>query len=1113
VLSRTLAVLLVLGAAATPLAAAPGAASAAPLVADPAAVVNPMIGTAAFGNTFPGPSVPFGMIQWGPDSSPRYGGGYGYEATAVTGFGLNRMSGPGCPAYGDVPFLPVVGAPPADRNAATVGLNHANESAGVGRYALTLNNGVRTELATARRSALGQFAFPAGQQATLLLKAAGGAAVSDATVATTGTTEVTGSVGNGAFCAAGNHYRVHFAVAFDRPFTAAARWAPPAGVSGDGGLALSFPAGAVVRARVGISYVSVAGARLNRDTVTGWDLAAMRQAARAEWNALLSKIQIAGGTTDQQTMFYTALYHALLHPNVFGDADRRYRGFDGVVRTLPAGQAEQYANFSGWDVYRTQVQLASLLAPQVMSDFVASMLNGFDQSGRLPRWSVANDESYIMVGDPALAAIASAYAFGARGFDTGRALRAMVTQASRPGNARPGNVYLDNRGYLPADGGYGCCGAYGFTSTSLEYNIADFALSAYARSLGDAGVHARFAERAQSWQHLLHPFSGFIQPRLASGHWKTGFDPTSFDYTDWAEGNAWKYTPMVPFNARGLIRGRGGAAAMVSYLDEHLTRLNQIEGPYAWMGNEPSFGTPWLYNWAGAPHKTQAAIRRAHTELFRNAPGGLPGNDDLGALSAWYAFSALGIYPAIPGTADLTVTAPTFTRAEIQLPSGRTLVLDAPAAAGNPYIQSMTVNGTAWDRAWLPATTLSEGGTIRFALGAAANPGWAAAPDAAPPSYGTNAAAAADSRGTSSDGTAGQADYDGWGTGYSAQALFAAGVVPGSPLSAGGIAYTWPNVRAGQPDNVVAAGQRLVVAGPPGATRLGLLGSAAGDPAGAAGTLTIHYADGTEPTANLGFSDWTLGGGTATIRADNTVAARMPYHNDASGQRQTVPTHLYSTSVPVDPARTVVGVTLPTPAAGRMHVFTVGFGGHRTNAGVSDDTYLGGGDFDGTGTSYSRQALAAAGLTAGATVTHGGVTYTWPDTQPGERDNTVAAGQTIPVTAPAGATRVGLLGAADGWGSTGQATIDYTDGTRQQVTLGFTDWTRANGQTPIQHGNTVAAQLPYRNYTIWGGGRDPTPTYVFAATFALTPGKTVRAITLPATTDGGRIHVFAAGTG
>jgi predicted alpha-1,2-mannosidase len=1113
VLARALPVLLVAATVALPGAAARGEA-VAPLATDPAALVNPMIGTAAYGNTFPGPSLPFGMIQWGPDSSPRYGGGYGYEAGAITGFGLNRLSGPGCPVFGDVPFLPIAGTPPADRNAATVGLRHANEQAAAGRYAVTLDNGVQTEFAAAERSALARFGFPAGQPATLLLKAAGGASVTDATVTAAGTTEVTGTVGGGRFCQEDNRYRVHFAVTFDRPFTAAVTWAPPAGVTGHGGIALTFPAGSAVRARAGISYVSVANARLNRDTVTGWDLAAMQQAAKARWNTLLARIQVTGGTAAQQTMFYTALYHALLNPTLFSDANRQYRGFDGVVRTLPAGQGGQYANFSGWDVYRTQVQLAALVAPDVMSDVVSSTLNGFDQSGRLPKWSVANDESYVMVGDPALPAIASAHAFGARGFDAGRALRAMVTQATRPGNARPGTVYLDNRGYLPADGGYGCCGAYGHTSTSLEYNVADFALSAYARALGDTAVHARFAERAQGWQYLVHPDSGFVQPRAADGTWKAGFDPVDDDFVDWAEGNAWRYSLMVPFNAGGLIRATGGNAAMTAYLDAHLTRLNEVDGPYAWMGNEPSFGAPWLYNWAGAPHKTQAVVRRIHTELFRNAPNGLPGNDDLGALSAWYVFSALGIYPAIPGTADLTVTGPTFARADIRLPSGRTLTLDAPAAAADrPYIQSMNVNQAAWNRAYLPASLLTDGGTVHFALGAAPNTGWASAPDAAPPSYGTNAVAAADNRGVSADRTEGQSDYDGWGSGYSRQALAAAGVVPGSRVTAGGVTYTWPNVRPGQPDNVVAAGQRLTVGSRPGATRLGLLGSAEGHADGASGALTVHYADGSATEAAIGLSDWTLAGGTATARADNVVVARMPYRNDFWGQPHAWSTYLFSASVPVDPAKTVVGVTLPRPGTGRMHMFAVGFGGQRDNAGISDDAYVGGGDFDGVGTSYSRQALAAAGLRPGAGVAHAGVTYRWPDTLPGQGDNTVAAGQTIDLAPAAGATRVGLLGAADGWGSTGTATIDYTDGTRQPVTLGFTDWTRAHGQQPVGHGNTVVAQMPYRNFTIWGGGRDPVPTYVFAATFAVLPGKTVRSVTLPATTAGGRMHVFAVGAG
>jgi len=1096
--------------------AAPADAAVA-LVTDAAALVNPLIGTKDGGNTFPGPSAPFGMIQWGPDSAPRApGGGYDYASTAISGFGLNRMSGAGCYDFGDVPFLPVTGAPPADKNAATVGINHANESASPGSYTLTLNNGVRTELTGTRRAGLARFTFPAAQQATLLVKAAGGSAVSDAAVSAVGTTEVTGSVGNGAFCARGNHYQLYFAVSFDRSFTSATTWAPPGFVTGVGGIALAFPTGSVVQAKVGISFVSVANARANRDTLAGWDLAGTRQASRAEWNTLLTRIQIGGGSTAEQTTFYTALYHSLLHPNVFSDSNRQYRGFDGQVRTLPVGQGDQYANFSGWDVYRSQIQLASLVAPAVMSDFVTSMLNDYDQSGRLPKWSVAHGETYVMAGDPAIPAIASAYAFGARTFDTAKALAAMTAQAARPGNIRPGNVYLDNLGYLPENAGYGCCEHYATTSTSLEYNVADFALAAYAGSLGDAATQARFADRAQGWQYLLHPGSGFMQPRLSNGQWRSGFDPTDPSLSDWAEGNSWKYTPMVPFNARGLINAKGGDAAMVQYLNTHFGALNEPAGEHAWMGNEPSLGTPWLYDWTGTPYLTQAVVRRIQTGLYRNAPDGLPGNDDLGSMSSWYVFSALGFYPAIPGTADLALGSPMFPQAVVHLPNGRTLTLNAPAATVTAlYIQSMTVNAAAWNRAYLPAALLTDGAAVDFALGTSANASWASASDAAPPSYQTNAIAVANNQGTSNDSAPGQSNYDQWGSGYSVQALATAGVVPGSALTAAGIRFTWPNTRSGLPDNVIAAGQRLAVASPPGATRLGLLGSAEGNAAGAAGTAVVYYADGTTQQAPVGFSDWTLGGGQSSLRSDNAVAATMPYRNNwLVGGTEQITTYLLATSVAIDPAKTVIGVTLPAqPAAGRIHVFAVGFGGHLDNAGSSDDGYVGGADFDGIGSSYSRQALAAAGFGPGATITRDSVRYTWPVKSAGERDNMIAAGQTIAVTPVASTTKLGLLGAADGWGASGVATINYADGTRQQVTLGFTDWTRAGGQLPISYGNTVAAQLPYRNYAIWGGGKETVATYVFAATFALLPGKTVQSITLPARPDGGRLHVFAVGVG
>ncbi|RQW98088.1 GH92 family glycosyl hydrolase [Micromonospora inaquosa] len=1096
----------------------------ASLVTDPSALVNPMVGTLAApdlpgndaGNTSPGPSMPFGMLQWAPDTAPRVpGGGYDHDATSISGFGLNRMSGAGCFAYGNVPILPITGTVPADKDNATVGFSHTTESASVGHYAVTLANNVRSELSTATRSALGRFTFPSGPSATLLVKASAGAAASTATVTPVSTTEITGSVTDGRFCTKENSYTLHFAVKFDRAFSASQKWSPRPFVTGDGGIALTFPSGSVVQAKVGISFVSVANAQLNRDTLASWDISTVRTAARTAWNDLLGRVRIGGGTVDQQKTFYTALYHALLHPNVFSDANRQYRGFDGQVRTLSTGQDEQYANFSGWDVYRTQVQLMALLAPDRASDLVRSLLNDYDQSGRLPKWSVANGESYMMVGDPAIPTIASMYAFGARDFDTGKALAAMTTQAGRPGPVRPGTVYLDNLGYLPHDGGFDCCNHNGTTSTSLEYHTADFALAAFAEQLGDAATGARFAERAQGWQYLLNPASGFIQPRLQSGQWLAPFDPTDINYDAWAEGNSWRYTLMVPFNARGLAAAKGGNAALNQYLDTHLATLNQILGPGACLCNEPSFGAPWMYAYTGKPYRTQETVRRVQTGLFRNTTDGLPGNDDLGATSAWYVWSALGMYPAVPGTADLVLGSPLFPQTVVTLPSGATLTINAPAAqATAPYVQSMTYNGASWDRAFLPPGALASGGTVNVVLGTTPNTSWASAATAAPPSYGANAVAQADNAGSSADSAYGQSNYDQWTSSYSVEALAAAGVVPGSRLTTGGITYTWPNVRSGQPDNVIAAGQRLTVYSPPGATTVGLLGSAEGDMDGASGTATVHYADGTTQSATVGFGDWTLAGGQRVVRPDNTIVAAMPYRNQGlAGGKEHIPTYLFSTAVPLNPAKAVIGVTLPaTVSAGRLHVFAVGFGGHRDNAGISDDSYAGSADVDGASYSYSRQALAAAGLRAGTAVTHGGVTYTWPNLAAGDRDNIRANGQRISVPSRTGATKIGLLGASTGWadGAAGLATISYTDGSSELVTLGFSDWTLVGGSRSMAHGNTVVAQTPYRNSARYG--RQSIATYVFASTYPVPTGKTVQSVTLPSNTLGQQ-HIFAVGTG
>ncbi|MFD0070590.1 glycoside hydrolase domain-containing protein, partial [Streptomyces sp. NPDC127574] len=245
------------------------------------------------------------------------------------------------------------------------------------------------------------------------------------------------------------------------------------------------------------------------------------------WNSALGKIQIAGGTTAQQQIFYTALYHSLLHPNVISDTNGQYYGFDGRTHTVDAGHKAAYANYSGWDIYRSQAQLEALVAPQAASDTAQSMVDDYAQTGVFPKWSENNGESYVMVGDPADAIIADYYAFGAKDFDTTTALADMIKQASTANNDRPGLNYLDSPGYMPHDGTYGCCNFYGPVATTLEYNTADFAISALAGALGDTGHQKTYANRAQGWRNVLNPASGFVEPRNGGGSWTGGFDPTS----------------------------------------------------------------------------------------------------------------------------------------------------------------------------------------------------------------------------------------------------------------------------------------------------------------------------------------------------------------------------------------------------------------------------------------------------------------------------------------------------------------------------------------------------------------------------------------------------------
>ena len=506
-----------------------------------------------------------------------------------------------------------------------------------------------------------------------------------------------------------------------------------------------------VTMKVGISYVSQADALANLNAEdSGWSVSRVAQQTYQQWDQLLSKLRIGGGTHEQQVNFYTALYHALLEPSIFSDDDGSYLGYDDAVHRTKPGQT-QYTNFSGWDIYRSEIPLLAVVAPEQTSQMVTSLLNDEAQGGWLPKWGFANDYTAVMNGDAADPIIAEAYAFGARDFDATAALAAMVKGASTvPTTDQLGQGFYVERpqlsdylslGYVPNTQESDLSPEDNGASETLEYASADFAISQLAADLGQSPTAQTYLARSQNWTNIFNTDTGYIQPRDGSGQFPE-FGPTtdgmgSFGQSGFQEGDAAQYTWMVPQDIQGLITAMGGDSTAISRLDDFFQQLNAgPNAPYYWAGNEPSLGTPWIYDYAGAPYKTEAIVHRLLATAYADTPGGEPGNDDLGAMSSWYVWSALGLYPETPGVSALALGAPIFPQAVISLASGRQVEVNAPGASTSTYVSGLKVDGQEWSKAWLPGLDLAKGTTsLDYTMATAADTSWASAAADAPPSY------------------------------------------------------------------------------------------------------------------------------------------------------------------------------------------------------------------------------------------------------------------------------------------------------------------------------------------------------------------------------------------
>ncbi len=604
-------------------AAPPMAYDGEPGVANPLDHVDTLIGTGTGGttvgeiNNFPGPTVPFGMVQYSPDTVDNYAG-YNHDNPRSTGFSMTHAS-VGCAAFGDISMLPTttaLGSQPWD---AWERIAHDRTEKGVpGYYTVRFpGTGVTAELTATARTGIGRFSYPHNGRPALFHVRSGASLAGNSRAAIQigeDNTTITGWASSGGFCGKKNTYTVYFAMKFSQPFASFGAWDGFAVYAGgrsanspySGGY-VSFPAGSKVEVRTAISYVSIDGARANLAAEGAGSFDVVRAAAAAQWNAALSHIAVAGRIRATLTTFYTSLYRSLLHPNTFNDVDGSYTGFDGVVHQVPPGHT-QYANFSDWDTYRCLAALQALLFPERASDMAQSLVNDAEQSGALPRWALANAATGEMTGDNVVPLIVNFYAFGATHFDAHAALRYMVYAATKGGAGlngyveRPGIDSYLALGYAPQSLDFRTDARIAGASITLEWSVDDFAISRFADALGDGATAAEFRNRSQYWQNLFNPSTHYVSPRNAGNglfrdgpgfvESRLGFGQDGFD-----EGNAEQYVWWVPHNVAGLVTALGGRDAVAGRLDRFTRKLNVGPNqPYLWAGNEPGFAVPWLYN-------------------------------------------------------------------------------------------------------------------------------------------------------------------------------------------------------------------------------------------------------------------------------------------------------------------------------------------------------------------------------------------------------------------------------------------------------------------------------------------------------------------------------------
>ena len=726
----------------------------------PADFVNPFIGTSNYGATHPGANYPHAMVSVTPfnvafhkDSLNRFekdsewhSRPYVYENKYLTGFSHVNLSGVGCPDLGSIILMPTSGE--LAFNAAKYGSEYSEEMAKPGYYSNYLNRyDVKAEVTSTRRTGLSRFTFPAGKANILLNLGLGLTNETGASIRLVSPTEVEGFKTIGTFCYHPEDVRpVYFVMKLSHAATrhgvwkkmpeyqgAEANWVqynnafkpydsyyhPMAGEEIGAYFQYESIEEQTVEVKIGISYVSIDNARANLEAEqSGFDFEQTRQKNYEAWNDLLGRISIKSDDSDAKTIFYTGVYHTLLHPNIINDVNGDYplMGQYGVGNT----RRNRYSVFSLWDTYRNVHPFLSLVYPELQSDMVNTMVDMYKESGWLPKWELAGMETGVMVGDPASPVIADTYLRGIKDFDVMSAYEAMKKASDTPekeNTLRPGIDRYNTLGYVAEDTSNHWDGG---VSTSLEYYISDWNLSQLAKALGKKDDYQRYLGKSMGYKNLLDPVTGMLRPRFADGAWLTPFNPEAGKNFEpvigYVEGNAWQYRFYVPHDISGLIRLLGGQRKFNQQLDLLFSTDNYD------MANEPDITYPYLYNYVkGQEWKSQRKVRELIEKHYHNHPAGIPGNDDTGALSTWLTFSMLGIYPTCPGDMDYAIVSPYFDEVVIELnkkyyPGGQLTIKANRPQSGAIYIDKITFDGQKVHSSFIDHSKLVKGGVLEFTL-------------------------------------------------------------------------------------------------------------------------------------------------------------------------------------------------------------------------------------------------------------------------------------------------------------------------------------------------------------------------------------------------------------